>query len=89
MTLYHLKPKGDIGWRPRKPSEGVVVRAESISEARKVAQRAMRIPEWSKDKGREDLDELAGSPWLDGDQTKCEKIASDGPAEVIAIQWIC
>ncbi len=89
MTLYHLKPKGDIGWGPRKPAEGVVVRAESIEEARKVVQLAMGPPGRSKDEGREDLDELAGSPWRDGDQTKCEKIASDGPAEVIAIQWIC
>ncbi len=88
MTLYQLKPIGEIRWGPRKAAEVVVVRAESIGEARKVAQDAMPTPHRSKDRGRRDLDELAGSPWLDGALTTCEKIASDGPTKVFAIQWI-
>ncbi len=88
MTLYQLKPIGDIDWGPRDAAAVVVVRAESISEARKVVQLAMPIPHRSKDEGREDLDELERSPWLDLAQTTCDKLAVDGPAEVIAIQSI-
>lgn len=72
MKLYLLIPVN--GWKPwYDKCFGVIVRAESVEQARKFAS------EKAGDEGK--------SVWFNELQTKCEELTNEGKAEVIMVDF--
>lgn len=79
MKLWILKardeelPAEDNPWEPRSDKNfGLVVRAESETRARQLAQKNA-------------ADESRGAPWLDAKYSTCVELTSNGDEEVILI----
>lgn len=89
MRLWLLSRKGtyDGDWSGHKDIERMIVRAESVSQARELAVKQTRMSD-TRPTRKPPLDPMPVNPWKNADLTSCDELTGDGPAEVLTMQGI-